>query len=59
MARQKDKGYFRLKTCKVCKKEFMPAPMHQYIYKNQYCCSYTCFRKLEKRDTTKKNRSIV
>lgn len=37
-----------IKICPVCKKEFIPAPLHVYkITKCRLVCTYTCMRKAE------------
>lgn len=43
------RDYIQVKTCPICGKTFVPAPMH--IYKIKYgkkVCSYHCMRKYEK-----------
>ena len=39
------------KICPVCKKEFIPAPLHIYKIggkKGKLVCTYSCMRKAEK-----------
>lgn len=35
----------RFSTCSICKKKFLPAPMHMYKTERETQCSYTCYRK--------------
>lgn len=44
-------GSFRIKRCKKCGKEFIPAPYHVYKDSHGYWCSWTCFN--HRNDTVK------
>ena len=34
--------YLDVEKCPICKKKFIPAPMHIYKVRGRNVCSYTC-----------------
>lgn len=34
-----------MRKCSICKKIFLPSPMHMYRTEKGIQCSYTCYRK--------------
>jgi hypothetical protein len=35
--------FLKMKHCKKCGKEFLPAPLHIYKTNSKYYCSWTCY----------------
>lgn len=45
--------------CPICNKVFIPAPLHIYIVKGRYVCSYNCRCKYEKEHPKKRYRTVM
>lgn len=51
MIRRKHQCMFVVKKCSVCGETnvyWCNMKEYQWIFKGKFCCSYTCYRKLEK-----------
>lgn len=54
------KGQWNECKCQICKKRFIPTAAWVYKRNDSYFCSWTCFRKEEKkREATRKRKPMI
>ena len=50
----KKRGLFKVKTCPICEKNFIPSVYHIYKVKGKMVCSWGCVMRAEKEEERKK-----
>ena len=54
-----DNNHFRSCECPVCKKVFIPAPQHVFVFKKKTYCSWTCFNKVKYAPKVKEKKHTI